>query len=86
MPGLAWAWLVPGALVGDGEGDVFELGHQFAEAAVVVQPLAVVIDLVVGDEPGDGLAGLLAGPLPVGAVQDGRIGAAAAAGLAAFVP
>jgi hypothetical protein len=41
-------------------------------------------ELVAGDEPGDGLAGQLAGPLPVGAVQDhGRVGVAAAAGLAA---
>jgi hypothetical protein len=39
--------------------------------------------LVVGDEPGDGLAGDLAGPLPVGAVQDRGVGVAAAAGLAA---
>jgi len=87
MPGSAGAWLVPGAVVGDGEGGVFELGDQFAQAAVVVQPLAVVVDLVVGDEPGDGPAGLLAGPLPVGAVQDGRVVVAAAAGpAAAHVP
>jgi hypothetical protein len=54
-----------------------------AEPAVVVEPLPVVVELVVGDDPGDGLAGGLAGPLPVGAVQDGRVGVAAAAGLAA---
>jgi len=50
---------------------------------VVVEPLPVVVELLVGDEPGDGLAAGLAGPLPVGAVQDGRVGVAAAAGLAA---
>ena len=50
---------------------------------MVVEPLPVVVELLVGDEPGDGLAADLAGPLPVGAVQDGRVGVAAAAGLAA---
>jgi hypothetical protein len=69
--------------VGDGQGEVFELGDQGAEPAVVVEPLPVVVELVVGDEPGDGLAAGLAGPLPVGAVQGGRVGVAAAAGLAA---
>src|SRR5450755_3380939 len=69
--------------VGDGQGQGFELGDQGAEPAVVVEPLPVVVELVAGDEPGDGLAGYLAGPLPVGAVQGGRVGVAAAAGLAA---
>ena len=69
--------------VGDGEGEGFELGDQGAEPAVVVDPLAVVVELLVGHEPGNGLAGHLPGPLPVGAVQDGRVGVAGAAGLAA---
>src|SRR5262245_59129182 len=68
--------LDPGAGVGDGQGEGFELGDQGAEAAVVVDPLAVAGDLLVGHEPGDGLAGDLAGPLPVGAVQHGRVGVA----------
>ena len=68
-----------GAGVGDGQGQGFELGDEGAELAVVVEPLPVVV----GDEPGDGLAGDLAGPLPVGAVQDRGVGVAAAAGLAA---
>src|ERR1017187_3631536 len=78
--GPALAWL---AGVGDGQGEGFELGDQSAEPAVVAGPLPVVVELAVGDEPGDGLAGHLAGPLPVGAVQDGRVGVAAAAGPAA---
>src|ERR1039457_6701357 len=78
--GPALAWL---AGVGDGQGEGFELGDQSAEPAVVAGPLPVVVGLAVGDEPGDGLAGHLAGPLPVGAVQDGRVGVAAAAGPAA---
>src|SRR5260370_20284602 len=53
------------------------------EPAVVVDPLAVVVELVVGQDPGDGLAAGLAGPLVVGAVQDGRVGVAAAGGGAA---
>ena len=69
--------------VGDGQGEGFELGDELAEPAVVGEPLPVVVELVAGDEPGDGLAVDLAGPLPVGAVQDGRVGVAAAAGLAA---
>src|ERR1039457_6334038 len=72
--GPALAWL---AGVGDGQGEGFELGDQSAEPAVVAGPLPVVVELAVGDEPGDGLAGHLAGPLPVGAVQDGRGGVAA---------
>ena len=68
---------VAGALVGD-EGEVFELGDQLAQGWWLSTP---VLDLVVGDQAaGDGLAGCLAGPLPVGAMQDGRVGVAAAAG------
>ncbi len=44
---------------------------KFAEAALVVEPGLVVSDLVVGQDPGDGLAVYLAGPLVVGAVQEG---------------
>src|SRR5260221_8968923 len=77
MAGSGW-WPGP-----PGQGQGFELGDQGAEPTVVAEPLPVVVELVVGDEPGDGLAAGLAGPLPVGAVQDGRVGVAAAAGLAA---
>jgi hypothetical protein len=83
LPGVAGGACGPvfpsGAGVGDGQGQGFELGDEGAELAVVVEPLPVVV----GDEPGDGLAGDLAGPLPVGAVQDRGVGVAAAAGLAA---
>src|SRR5262249_2188272 len=56
---------------------------ELAQAAVVVEPGLVVGELVVGQEPGDGLAVLLAGPLVVGAVQLRGVGAAAAARVAA---
>ena len=83
MPGSASAGLAAAALVGDGQGKVFQLGDQLAQAAVVADPLPVVVDLVVGDQAADGLAGPLAGPLPVRAVQLRRVGVAAAAGPAA---
>jgi len=67
----------------DGQGEGFQLGYEGAELAVVVEPLPVVVELLGRYEAGDGLAGDLAGPLPVGAVQDGRVGVAGAAGLAA---
>ena len=46
---------------------------------MVVEPGAVVGELVVGQDAGGGLAVFLAGPLVVGAVQPGRVGVAAAA-------
>jgi hypothetical protein len=39
--------------VGNCQGQVFELGDEGAEAAVVVEPVPVVVELVVGDEPGN---------------------------------
>src|SRR6185369_12709929 len=72
-----------GAFVGDSEGEFLEFGDQFAEPAVVVEPVLVVGDEVVGDETCDRLAVDLAGPLPVGAVQDRWVGVAVAAGPAA---
>src|SRR6266704_7091385 len=63
---------------GDGEAEGFELGDELAQAAVVVEPGAVVGELVVGQDAGGGLAVFLAGPLVVGAVQAGRVGVAAA--------
>ena len=50
---------------------------------MVVEPGGVVGDLVVGQDPGGGPAVFLAGPLVVGAVQAGRVGVAAAAGVSA---
>ena len=82
LPGSA-AGLVSAVLVCDGESEVFQLGDQLAQAAVVADPLPVVGDLVVGDHAADGLAGPLAGPVPVRAVQLRRVGVAAAAGPAA---
>src|SRR5215470_12172907 len=73
-------WLPVPAGVGfdDGEAELFELGDELAEAAVVVEPGLVVGELVVGEYAGGGLAVFLAGPLVVGAVRLGRAGAAAA--------
>src|SRR6266702_407347 len=68
---------------GDGEAEGFELGDELAQAAVVVEPGAVVGELVVGQDAGGGLAVFLAGPLVVGAVQLRGVGAAAAAGVSA---
>jgi hypothetical protein len=65
-----------GVVVGDFLAEGFQLGDQFAEAALVVEPGLVVRELVVGQDPGDGLAVYLAGPLVVGAVQAGRGGSA----------
>ena len=63
-----------GVGLGDGEAEFFELGDQFAEPAVVVEPGAVVGELVIGQDAGGGLAVFLAGPLVVGAVRPGRVG------------
>src|SRR5258708_11979376 len=67
-----------GVGVGDGQGQGLELGDQGAEPAVVVEPLPVVVELLVGDEAGGGLSPRLAGPLPGGAAPDRPVGAAAA--------
>ena len=50
----------------------FQFGDEVAQAALVVEPGLVVGELVVGQDPGDGFAVYLAGPLVVGAVQLGR--------------
>ena len=70
-----------GVAVGDGKAELLELGDQFAQAAVVVEPGAVVGELLVGQDAGGGLAVFLAGPLVVGAVQLRGVGVAAAAGV-----
>src|SRR5512135_1640441 len=67
-----------GVVLGDGEAEFLEFGDELAQAAVVVEPGAVVGGLVVGQDAGGGLAVFLAGPLVVGAVQPGRVGVAAA--------
>src|SRR5258708_21280506 len=67
-----------GVGVGDGQGQGLELGDQGAEPAVVVEPLPVVVELLVGDEAGGGLSAGLSGPLPAGGGPGGRGGGAAA--------
>ena len=56
---------------------------EFPEPPVIVDPCGVVAVLVGGEPAADGFRGDLAGPLPVGAVQAGRVGVAAAVGPAA---
>jgi hypothetical protein len=52
------AWLAVPAEVGlgDGEAEFLELGDELAQAAVVVEPGAVVGGLVIGQDAGGGLA------------------------------
>jgi hypothetical protein len=79
----AAALLPAGVGVKGGDAEGFEAGEQFVQAAVVVDPGLVVIVLVRAEPAADRLGGDLAGPLPVGAVQAGRVGVAAAVAAAA---
>jgi len=63
-----------------GDADLLESGEEFADAAVVLEPGAVALDLLGGESSGDGFACDFAGPLPVGAVGAGWVGLARAAG------
>jgi hypothetical protein len=76
-----------GCLVGDQlgglAGDVLHLAEHAAKFALVGDPVGVAGGLAFGEPGGDGLAGDLAGELVAGAVRLGRLGLAAAAGLAA---
>src|SRR5579859_7125627 len=84
LPGPAGGLPVPaGVGVGDGLAECLEFGDEGAQPPVVVEPGLVVLELVVGQEPGDGLAVDFAGPLVVGAVQLRWVGVAAAARVAA---
>ena len=58
-----WLAVPAGVGFGDVEAEGFELGDELAQAAVVVEPGAVVGELVVGQDAGGGLAVFLAGPL-----------------------
>jgi hypothetical protein len=62
---------------------LFHLGDQAAQLALVGDPFGVAGGLAGGEPGGDGLAGDFAGELVVGSVRAGRVGLAAAAGLAA---
>src|SRR5271165_31655 len=81
--GRAWLAFPAGVGVGDGEADFLEFGDELAEPFVVVEPGAVVGELVVGQDAGGGPAVLLAGPLVVGAVELRGVGVAAAVRAAA---
>ena len=60
--------------------DLLHLGDDVGQAAAVGDPFLVERGLGFVQAPSDGSAGVIAGPLPVGAVRLGRIGVAAAAG------
>jgi hypothetical protein len=66
-----------------GGAEGLEPGEQFAEPPVVVDPGRVVPVLFGAEPAADRFRGDFAGPLPVRAVQAGRVGVAAAAGPAA---
>ncbi|MGD0605570.1 MAG: hypothetical protein ABSA53_18465 [Streptosporangiaceae bacterium] len=72
-----------GVSVEGGGTEGLEPGEQFAEPPVVVDPRRVVAVLAVAEPAADGFRGDFAGPLPVGAVQAGRVGVAAAVAAAA---
>src|SRR5215469_3057577 len=73
-----------GVVLGDGEAELFEVGDELADAAVVVEPGAIVGELLVGQDAGGGLAVFFpAGPLVVGAVSLRGVSVAVAAGVAA---
>jgi hypothetical protein len=65
---------------GEFDGDGFEFGDELAEAAVGGEVGAEPFGFLGGEGPGDGAGAGFAGPGGVGAVEDGRAGAAVAAG------
>src|SRR5262249_33198941 len=68
---------------GDAQGEFFDAGEGVADVAGGVEPGLVAGGLVACQVDGDGPAVALAGPLPVGAVRAGRVGAAPAVRLPA---
>ena len=72
-----------GSGVEGGGAEGFEPGEQFVQPPVVVDPGRVVVVLAGAEPAADGFRGDFAGPLPVRAVQAGRVGVAAAVGPAA---
>jgi hypothetical protein len=73
------------AVLDDLEGEVLEFGEQRPDSLRVVEQGLPGGELGGGEPAGDGLAADFAGPFGVGAVQGGRVGVAAAVGLAAGV-
>src|SRR5208283_1256714 len=73
-----WLAVPAGVGLGDGEAEFLQFGDELAQAAVVVEPGAVVGELVVGQDAGGGLAVFFAGPLVVGTVPLRGVGVAAA--------
>ena len=64
-------------------GDLFDVGDDLAQAASVGDPVLVEGDLLVGDPRVMVLPATARAPLPVGSVELGGVGLAAAAGIAA---
>lgn len=65
------------------DADRFEAGEEFADAAVVVDPVLVLVGLVLAEVFADGFVFDFAGPVPVGAVAARWVGLAGAAGSSA---
>jgi len=66
-----------------GGAEGLEPGEELVQPPVVADPGLVVAVLVGGEPAADGFGGDLAGPLPVRAVQPGRVGVAGAVAAAA---
>ena len=62
------------------DADLFEAGEEFADPAVVGDPVLALGGLVFFEVSADGFVFDFAGPVPVGAVAAGRVGLAGAAG------
>ena len=65
------------------DADLLEAGDEFADAAVVVDPVLVLGGLVFFEVVADGFVFDFAGPVPVGTVAAGWVGLAGAAGSSA---
>ena len=65
------------------DADGFEAGEEFADAAVVLDPVLGFGGLVLAEVFADGFVFDFAGPVPVGAVAAGWVGLAGAAGSSA---
>jgi hypothetical protein len=52
LRGRAWLAVPAGAGLGDGEAEGYKLGDELAQAVVVVEPGAVVGELLVGQDSG----------------------------------
>ena len=71
-----------GVVLDDAEAERFELVHEVFQAAVVIEPGLVVVELFLAEQPDNGLAGQFPGPGAEGAVEAGWLGVTGAVSLA----